>query len=106
MKIEDGNLEKILIFDAERCTGCSICELICSMAKHGEYNPKKSYIRLVRNREMDVNVATLDPDCDFCNECVEACIPEAIRFVSPEEGALIRKQNQVGIFPAPLFRQF
>lgn len=100
--MKESPKEKVLIFDGERCTGCSICELVCSMAKHGEYNPRKSYIKIIRNREMDVNVAALEMKCDFCNECVENCIPEAIRFVSLEEAAIIRKKNHVGVFPAPL----
>lgn len=49
-----------IIFDADRCTGCRICELVCSMAKHGEYNPKKSLIRLMVNEEAEVYVPVLD----------------------------------------------
>lgn len=49
-----SSLNKTLIFNVDCCTGCKICELICSMAKHGEYNPKKSHIRILRNWETDV----------------------------------------------------
>ncbi len=51
---------------------------------------------------MDVNIAALDMKCDFCNECVEWCTSGAIRFVSVGEAAIIRKENQLGIFPAPM----
>jgi len=94
--------EKALIVDADKCTGCKVCELICSMAKHGEYNPPKSYIRVMKNSEMDVNIVILDAYCDFCNKCVEGCLPEAIRLVSLEEAAILRKANRIGIFPAPI----
>jgi len=93
--------EKVLIVDAEKCTGCKVCELICSMAKQGQYNPQKSYIKVLRNWEMDVNVVALDLHCDFCNECVNWCGSKAIRFVGYEEGAVLRKNNRMGIFPAP-----
>jgi len=53
-------LEKVLIVDADACTGCSVCELVCSMTKHGEYNPKKSDSRVLRNREMSVDIVALD----------------------------------------------
>ena len=36
------NTNKYLVVDADNCSGCRICELICSMVKFGEYNPQKS----------------------------------------------------------------
>ena len=95
--------EKALIIDADKCTGCRVCELVCSIVKQREYNPGKSYIRVIRNREMDVNIIALDVRCDFCNKCVESCLPKAISFASLEEAAVLRKANKIGIFPAPLF---
>ena len=97
--------EKVLIVDADKCTGCCVCELICSMAKHGEYNPRKSYIKVMKNREMSVDIVACDVRCDFCNKCVEWCLPRAIRFVSLSEAAVIRKQNKIGIFPVPLLSE-
>ncbi len=94
--------DKVLVVDADKCTGCSVCELVCSMAKLGEYNPAKSYIRVLRNSEMSVDIVALDVRCDFCDKCVEMCLPRAIRFVDRPEAAVIRKQNRIGVFPAPL----
>lgn len=95
--------EKVLIVDADKCTGCRVCELICSMAKHGEYNPQKSYIRVLKNREMDVNIVAVDPRCDSsCNLCVKGCLPGAIRFVTLGEAAILRKANRIGVFPVPI----
>ena len=96
---------KVLIFDADKCTGCRICELVCSMINHGEYNPYKSRIRLIRNKVMEVNIITLDATCDgACNRCVENCPMEALEFVCVEEAAIIRgKEPKMGKFPAPLF---
>jgi Fe-S-cluster-containing hydrogenase component 2 len=101
MKSED----KVLVVDADKCTGCRVCELICSMAKGGEYNPKRSFIRVMKNREMSVDIVTRDVRCDFCNQCVEWCLPGALKIVSLAEAAVIRKQNKIGIFPAPLFSE-
>ena len=98
-------IEKVLIVDADKCTGCRVCELVCSMAKHGEYNPQKSYIKVMKNREMSVDIETLNVKCDFCNKCVEWCLPRAIKLVSLAEAAVIRKQNKIGMFPAPLFTE-
>ncbi len=95
-------MEEILIVDSGECTGCKVCELVCSMAKHEEYNPRRSYIHVLRNREMDVNVVALNIRCDFCGKCMEWCPTKALIFVSFEEAAIIRKENKLGMGIAPI----
>jgi len=92
----------ILIVDEIKCTGCRICELVCSMAKHRAYNPRGAYIRVLTNREMDMNVVALKIACDFCGECIEGCPTKALKFVSFEQAAIIRKENNSGIRIAPV----
>ena len=75
------------------------------MQKHGEYNPRKAYIRLLRNREMDVNIVCLDIRCDFCGVCVRWCPTEALSLVSMQEAAIIRKEGRPKVYPAPLLRK-
>ena len=97
--------EKVLIVDGDRCTGCKVCELICSMARSGEYNPKKSCIKVLRNMELDVNIPVIAVTCDFCGKCAEWCFHDAIRFVDVEEAAIMRKEAKVGCFPAPVINR-
>ncbi|MFC1887094.1 4Fe-4S dicluster domain-containing protein [Thermodesulfobacteriota bacterium] len=94
-------MEKVLIIDGEKCTGCRVCELACSMKRSGEYNPKHSSIKVLRNMEFDVSIPVLSRDCDFCGQCIEWCFESAIKFVDYEEAALIRKRAKVGCFPSP-----
>jgi ferredoxin len=75
------------------------------MEKHGEYNPHKSWIRVLKNWEMDVNIVAVDLHCDGCNKCVEWCPVKAIRFTDAAEAALLRKKSPIGVFPAPLIGQ-
>ena len=98
------NLNKYLIVDADSCSGCRICELICSMVKFGEYNPRKSHIKLIRNREMDVNIVAIDSQCDFCGTCAKWCPNESLAVVDAKEAVLIRKKNKIGKFTAPLVK--
>ena len=95
-------MEKVLIVDGDKCTGCCVCELVCSMAKSGEYNPQKSNIKVLRNMELDVCIPVLNAKCDFCDKCTEWCFQEAIRFVDYAEAALLRKEAKIGCFPSPV----
>jgi anaerobic carbon-monoxide dehydrogenase iron sulfur subunit len=95
-------LEKVLIVSTDKCTGCKICELACSMAKLGEFNPDKSYIKVLRNKDMDINLVTMSTRCDFCGECIESCPPVALQFVDFNEAILKWKGVKVVSLPAPL----
>ena len=95
-------MEKVLVVDADKCTGCQICELVCSMVRSEEYNPAKSLVRVLKNPEMDVSIPVISVQCDFCGKCAEWCFDKAIEFVSFEDAAILRKQNKLGRFPAPL----
>ena len=53
-------IEKVLIADGDKCTGCRVCELVCSMVRSGEYNPRKSCIRVLRNTELDVSIPVIE----------------------------------------------
>ena len=96
-------MEKVLIVDIDKCTGCRVCELVCSMINQGEVNPGKSHIKVMKNKEMDINVVALGTKCTFCNECVEWCLPGALEFLELEEAAVVWKGAQAGKLPAPLF---
>ena len=97
-------MEKVLIFDSNKCTGCRICELTCSMDHFGEFNPRKSYIKIIKNKEMDLNIAALGVKCDFCEQCVQWCLPGAIKFMALEEAYVSFKGKGPGIIPAPLLK--
>jgi anaerobic carbon-monoxide dehydrogenase iron sulfur subunit len=94
-------MENVLIADADKCTGCKVCELVCSMTKFEEFNPGKSYIKIIQNRPLGVNIPTVSAGCDSCGKCVEWCFDRAIKFVNPEEAAVIRREAKLGCFPAP-----
>jgi anaerobic carbon-monoxide dehydrogenase iron sulfur subunit len=80
---EDGvckMLPKRLKVIPEKCVGCRICELSCSMVHHeGAFNPRNSLIRVESNREVGLNKPTSGIDfphiCQQCQppSCAEAC---------------------------------
>ena len=70
-------MRKYLASDLEKCTGCRICELVCSEVKKKVYNPKKSLIRVVRVPP-GFSIAIT---CRLCEKppCVTCCPEEALK---------------------------
>jgi carbon-monoxide dehydrogenase iron sulfur subunit len=95
-------MDKMFMIDADRCGGCQICELICSMEKFGEYNPEKSHIKVLKNQGLHINIPVFRAGCDLCGKCVEWCLEGAIEIVPSIEATLARKEAKIGRFPALL----
>jgi len=99
-------MEKALIVEPGKCSGCGICELICASTHYNEYNPTKAYIRIYRNREMCVFIPMLSVRCDLCHGklmCAKWCPEKVLTFLPWEEVAKRRKQMDLGKFPAAYF---
>jgi len=64
-------MRKYVISDPEKCSGCRICELICSGVKERAFNPEKARIRVIKEYP-GFSIAFA---CHFCEEppCVAAC---------------------------------
>ena len=68
----------------EKCTGCRLCEQICTIHHCKEINPKKSAIRIKAEfPEPGIFIPKL---CDQCGDCIEVCPTTAI---SKEEHAVV-----------------
>ncbi len=70
-------MDKVLLFDPVKCSGCRSCELVCSFKTRGVFNPDLSCIKRV-TLEDDLSFVTLA--CLQCEEplCLEACPAGAI----------------------------
>lgn len=63
----------------ERCTGCRICELVCSMEKEGRFNPRRARIHILSiYPEPGVDMPIV---CLQCEDplCADICGRDAIR---------------------------
>lgn len=56
-------MHKVLTVDPERCTGCRICEMVCSVTKEGSSNPIHSRIHVIK-WEMEGFYVPM-----FCRQC-------------------------------------
>ena len=111
-------MTKVLAIDYEKCTGCRLCELVCSVKHEGVSNPARSRIRIVkwewegiyipvvcnqcetapcitmcttnaRFRDEELGITTIDYDrCIGCKTCVAVC-PFGATSVDPVTGKII-----------------
>lgn len=66
---EDAMKEKVLVFEAMRCTGCRICEQWCSVHHFGAAGPSLSRITIIRDHVNQIDNGII------CHQCVDApCI--------------------------------
>jgi len=80
--------------DPSKCTGCGICEYVCSLEKEGFPNPLGSRIRVVRLSRF-LNLAMV---CRFCKEapCASACSRGALKQ-SESGGVLVVDEDKCDV---------
>ena len=72
-------MNKTILVDLAKCTGCDMCVDVCSARKGGFYSEEKSEIKIRRDEAQAVFIPLL---CEQCREhpCVDVCGVKAIRY--------------------------
>jgi carbon-monoxide dehydrogenase iron sulfur subunit len=72
---------KVITINPDRCTGCRLCELACSLKNVKEFNPSRARIQVIGFEEL----FTLPVMCFQCDKpyCAEVC----------PGGAIAREEN-------------
>ncbi|OPX90576.1 MAG: Anaerobic dimethyl sulfoxide reductase chain B [Pelotomaculum sp. PtaB.Bin104] len=78
---------KILTVDANKCTGCRTCEMVCSLHHEKKCSPILSRTRVVKFEALGLNFPIV---CTHCSKpkCMVACSHDAMR-VDSETGAVL-----------------
>lgn len=83
--------EMIIAVDAEKCTGCRICELACAMEKEAHCAPNDARLKIMKDEPNGINVPIV---CQHCTDasCAPVC-PLNLYYVSEENGAVLHNQE-------------
>lgn len=70
-------MDKFLTVNYEKCTGCRLCELVCSVVHEGVSNPAKSSIQIVKWEDEGRYIPMI---CQSCEDapCQKVCPVGAI----------------------------
>jgi len=87
-------MNRILIVDAEKCTGCRLCEVYCSLEKTGTCNPARSRVRVISWEEHGLHVPSM---CQHCEDapCILVCPVKAIS--KDRDSGMVRTDPKVCI---------
>ena len=85
-------MEKLLIFNVAKCTGCKTCEMACSLTQTGVCNPASSRRRVIHFDEVILDVPM---QCQQCDDpaCMNICPTKAI-YLDDATGAKILNQDK------------
>ena len=69
---------KRLVVDAEKCSGCRLCEMVCSFHHDGRFSPSLSRVTVVKDDRHGMDYPLFCRQCDPCPS-VEACPTGALK---------------------------
>ena len=70
-------MNKMLIVDYSKCTGCRLCEIVCSIKKNGAVNPTRARITVIKWEPICVETPMLCQQCESA-PCIAVCPVKAL----------------------------
>ncbi len=65
-------MEKLLLVDMDKCTGCMQCSLACSLIKEDLFDPARGRIKVLKREDIALGISLLCEQCDTY-PCIDAC---------------------------------
>lgn len=64
-----------------RCVLCRYCEVVCSIALTGDFDPDISIIKEIKPKDSPDQIECIHPEaCQIRPQCIDACEYRAIKF--------------------------
>lgn len=97
-------MEKVLMIEYEKCTGCRLCELVCATSHDGISNPIRSRIKVMKWENEGLYIPM---SCQQCEDapCMNVCPVKAIsrdqdlQYVKVDHDVCIGCRSCVAVCP-------
>ncbi|ARJ67532.1 (Fe-S)-binding protein [Magnetospirillum sp. ME-1] len=88
-------MEKSLLIQPAKCTGCRQCEMACSFEKERSFNPSRSRIRVF---DIHSEARFVPYTCTQCAQawCLQACPVDAIKIDAATKAKVVNDNTCVG----------
>ena len=68
---------KMLTVDHSKCTGCRLCEIVCSAKKNGSVNPSRARLAVIKWEQACVDMPMICQQCESA-PCMMVCPVKAL----------------------------
>lgn len=75
--VKRARLRQVIVHN-EKCTGCKICETVCTLVNDRECNPAIARLQVSYDQFTGQTQVEIKPSCIFCGECVRWCPTRAL----------------------------
>ena len=76
-------VEVEIFIHEEKCTGCRICQLMCSYIYQNKFAPTEAFIKIIDEYGLTPKISFLE-GCKKCGQCARHCLYGALELKEVE----------------------
>ena len=91
-------MNSMLTLELDLCTGCRICEMVCSLKHYGEGSPARALVKVLRYEKMGEYLTPIPMVCQQCEApmCAAVCPAKAISLDAKSGAYVVDEKKCLG----------